>query len=165
MTTLPQRKSPRLKDFDYSQEGAYFITICIQDRVSLLGHIDNQIMNYSSAGEMVAQYWNKLPEKYDDIQLDFWVVMPNHFHGILVINRYQNNTVQTSIPVAMKWFKAMTTNAYIRNVKLYDWQRFNKRLWQHSYHDHIIRNEPDLNRIREYVQNNPALWEKDTFYV
>lgn len=164
MKSLPQRKSPRLKDYDYAQEGAYFLTICIQNRFHLLGHIDDQIMKHTPAGHMVMQFWLKLSEKYADIGLDFWVVMPNHFHGILVINRYENNTSQTSIPDVMKWFKTMTTNAYIRGVKSDGWQRFDKRLWQHSYHDRIIRNESELNDIREYVQTNPARWEADTFY-
>lgn len=164
MTSLPQRKSPRLKDYDYSEEGTYFVTVCIQDRLSLLGHIHNQNMNDSPSGEVVKQYWIKLPTKYDDIQLDFFVVMPNHFHGIIVINHFENSKMNTSIPDALKWFKAMITNAYIRGVKSHNWQRFNKRLWQQSYHDHIIRNEADLNRIREYVQTNPARWEMDTFY-
>ncbi len=86
---LPQRKANRLRDYDYAQDGAYFLTICIQNRLKLLGDVDDQIMTCSKAGHMVSEYWLKLPEKFEDIQLDFWVVMPNHFHGILVINRLE----------------------------------------------------------------------------
>jgi len=164
MSALPQRKSPRLKDYDYSQEGAYFVTICVQDHLSLFGNVAENVMILSNAGMMLGKFWTDLPNKFDDVHIDLWVVMPNHFHGIVIINRYPQNHQQTSIPQAMQWFKTITTNAYIRGIKSDNWQRFNKRLWQHSYHDHIIRNEPDLNRIREYVLTNPARWKADTFY-
>lgn len=165
MSKLPYRKSPRLKGYDYSTEGAYFVTVCVQDRRSLLGQIEDDTMALNSAGIMAGDWWRELSNKFDDIQLDFFVVMPNHFHGIIVINRYETDgSVAMSLPDIMRWFKAMTSNAYIRGVKSDNWQRFNGKLWQRSYHDHIIRNEDDLNRIREYVQTNPTRWGEDTYY-
>ena len=162
---LPQRKSPRLKGYDYSQEGAYFVTICTQLRFSLFGTIHESSMILNDAGKMLEHWWKELPNKFSDMQLlDYWVIMPNHFHGIVCLNRSKEQKEISSLPEIIRWFKTMTTNAYIRGVKEYQWQQFPKKLWQRSYHDRIIRNESDLNRIREYVISNPALWQKDIFY-
>ena len=164
MSQLPQRKSPRLKDYDYSQEGAYFVTVCVQDRLSLFGHVEGDTMTLNPAGESVAYWWQELSNRYEDIQLDLWVVMPNYFHGIVYINRHDTKHVITSLSDALQCFKTMTTNAYIRGVKTGNWKRFNRKLWQGRYHDHIIRNDADLNRIQEYVLTNSARWKTDIFY-
>jgi REP element-mobilizing transposase RayT len=162
--TLPQRKSPRLQGYDYSQEGAYFVTVCTQSRESLFGLITENMITLNPAGTMVQYWWQQLPQVYADVELDLFVVMPNHFHGIVCLNRYLQTTIQTSLPDVMRWFKTMTTNAYIRGVKECQWQPYTGKLWQRSYHDHIIRHEADLNRIREYVLHNPERWQEDKFY-
>lgn len=159
------RKSPRLQGYDYSQEGAYFVTVCVQGRLSLFGCIEYQSFIASPAGRMVAYWWQQLPHKFPDVQLDGWVVMPNHFHGILCINRHGIKNAPTSLPDVMRWFKTMTTNAYIRGVNDDDLQPFVGHLWQRSYHDRIIRDESELNRIRDYVANNPSRWGEDTFHA
>lgn len=164
MSQLPKRKSPRLKGYDYSQEGAYFVTVCVQDKLSLFGHVEDDNMILNSSGDMVAYWWQELSNRYEDIQLDISVVMPNHFHGIVYINRHDTPQIVTSLSDAMQYFKTMTTNAYIRGVKTDNWKRFNRKLWQGRYQDHIIRNDADLNRIQEYVLTNPARWTSDTFY-
>lgn len=161
---LPQRKSPRLKGYDYAQEGAYFVTTCVKSRKSFFATIDEKSISLTPAGEMLAYWWQQLPQKYTDVELDYFVVMPNHFHGIVCLNRHQQTLVEPSLSDVMRWFKAMTTNAYIRAVKEQDWQPFEGKLWQRSYHDHIIRTEADLNRIREYVLYNPERWQEDKFY-
>ena len=176
----PQRKSPRLRDYDYSQEGAYFVTVCAQGRVHLFGVVAEGEMRLNPAGVMVAQWWEKLPGKFPDIELDQYIVMPNHFHSIVVINRFglaprtdaralrtdapAGASLRTSLFAVMDWFKTMTTNAYIHGVKKRHWQPFPGKLWQRSYHDHIIRHEVDLNRLREYTIYNAAHWDKDIFY-
>ena len=155
----PQRKSPRLDGYDYSQEGAYFITICVRDRRHLLGHIVKDAMQLNAAGKMVATWWQELEKKFVSISLDAFVIMPNHLHGILL----QYDSTQ-SINDVLRWFKTMTTNAYIKGVKVSEWQAFDRRLWQRSYHDHIIRDELGLRYLREYIIYNPAKWAEDTFY-
>ena len=121
---------------------------------------------------MVTEWWLALSDKFEGIvDCDYFVVMPNHLHGIIVLRQSAaddhagSSLRKIGIPDIIGWFKTMTTNAYIKGVKGENWQRFDRRLWQHSYHDHIIRNEPDLNRLREYVLYNPATWQQDTFFT
>ena len=160
MTTYPQRKSPRLHGYDYSRGGVYFVTVCQQSRAYLFGEIVEGELRLTPAGEMVRVWWERLPEKFPALEIDHFVVMPNHFHGIVLLEGGQ-----TGLSTAMQWFKAMTTNAYIRGVKEQGWTPFEKRLWQRSFHDHIIRDERGLEMIRGYVLTNPARWEADTFYL
>lgn len=164
MKQLPQRKSPRLKNYDYAQEGVYFVTACTHQRYAMFGNIKDDTMLHNLLGDTIEQWWCEVANKYKDIQLDYYVVMPNHFHGIVVINQYRNNHSRTSLFDVMRWFKTMTTNAYLRGIKSGFWHD-DGRLWQTSYHDHIIRNQTDLQRIRQYIIDNPAKWERDTFYV
>ncbi|MEQ8672838.1 MAG: transposase [Aggregatilineales bacterium] len=184
--TYPQRKLPRLKDFDYASEGAYFVTICTQNRLPLFGIIEEDQMHPNDAGKMIQQVWDALPSKFAELALDTYVVMPNHFHGIIILV----GNAQRGIPPSSKsnsipetddhagsslqkinlsdivhWFKTMTTNAYIRGVKENNWQRFPKKLWQHSYYDHIIRNEVDLHHIQNYIINNPTKWAEDSLFI
>jgi REP element-mobilizing transposase RayT len=153
----PQRKILRLKDFDYTQNGAYFVTLCIQNRLCLLGDIHEHHLTLYAAGEMMQQWWNEISVKFSNIVLDEMIMMPNHLHGIVCMTNPQT----TSLPTVIQWFKTMTTNAYIREVKQSDWQAFEGKLWQRSYHDRIIRNETELNAIRQYIVNNPIKWETD----
>lgn len=89
----PQRKSPRLKGYDYSQNGAYFVTICTQNRQSYFGHILEQTMTLNDAGQMVQGLWNRISERFPTIDCDLSVVMPNHIHGILVIQQENENSI------------------------------------------------------------------------
>ncbi len=165
MTRFIPRKSPRLTGYDYSQDGAYFLTICTQHCVSLFGKIEGDILQLNPAGEMIIEWWIQLPIKYPSIQTDVFVVMPNHFHGILVVENHSSIQQHAhSISTAMRWFKTMTTNTYIRGVRDMEWPSFEKSLWQRSFYDHIIRDEKALNAIREYVENNPVRWMEDRFY-
>jgi len=179
-----RRRSIRLKGYDYSQAGAYFVTICTQNRLHLFGEITNDEMVLNDAGMMVVKWWNELENKYPDIELDEFAVMPNHFHGIIQI--FDTNTVGADLRVCpflcihphyqdrhvgrraglplhrmMQWFKTMSTNEYICNVKNNYWTPFIKKLWQRNYYDHIVRNENELNRIREYIIINPMQWQCD----
>ena len=180
--SLPERKNIRLKEYDYSQAGAYFITICVQNRKCLFGHIVNQEMQLNDAGKMIDKWWNELQNKFTNIQLDQYVIMPNHFHGIVFINNVPDVSVGADLRVCpqnnletgahagaplqtiIQWFKTMTTNDYIRHVKNDRWQSFDKKLWQRNYYEHVIRNDVSLNEIRDYIINNPLNWEKDSLY-
>ena len=152
----------RASSWDYSQAGAYFVTTVTHARIHLFGSVSEGVVRLNPAGQMVEKYWLELQSKYPQIELDSFVVMPNHVHGILNIkSKHQIVECGPSLGDVMKWFKSMTTNAYIRGVKDHGWQRFDGKLWQPDYWDHIIRNDADLERIREYIFNNPFQWDDD----
>jgi REP element-mobilizing transposase RayT len=167
------RRSIRLKGYDYAQTGAYFVTICTQGHVCLFGEIANRSMMLNEAGQMVESWWNELPRKFTFARLDSFIIMPNHIHGIIVFVEADvldiqraHTQVRPYKPVVglgrvMQWFKTMTTNAYIRGVRESGWSPFQKRLWQRDFYDHIVRDEDDLNRVREYIVYNPLRWPDD----
>jgi len=164
---IGHRKSPRLSDYDYSQEGAYFVTVCVQGRQALLGEILHGEMRLNQAGCMVERWWKELERKFPLIKIDeYYVVMPNHFHGIVFIPELSAPTTEgghTGPPLQriVQWFKTMTTNEYIHGVKEHGWPQFKGSLWQRSFYDHVIRDEASLNRIREYISTNPLRWDLD----
>lgn len=162
MPLWPRRKSPRLAGFDYATESAYFVTVCIQKRECLLGRVDAGILQPNAAGKMVARWWLKLESKFPSIKIDsFYVVMPNHFHGIVFLSAPGGAHTGAPLQKIVQWFKTMSTNEYIHGIKEYGWPPFRERLWQRSFYDHVIRNEESLNRIREYIATNPRRWDLD----
>jgi len=125
-------------------------------------------MHLSEQGCMIEKWWQELKAKFPLIDLDASVVMPNHFHGVVVlvgadlcVCPKEGGHTGPPLPKIIQWFKTMTTNEYIRGVKEKHWSRFNKRVWQRNYYEHIIRDEKSLNRIREYIVNNPLRWHLD----
>jgi len=171
--SLHRRRSIRLKGYDYSQAGAYYITVCVEDRSCLFGDILDGNMRLSAVGDMIASEWLALQSRFPNVELDEYIVMPNHMHGIIVIN---SDYVGAGIAHAKDWattrvaptlgdmlgaFKSSVTVNYIRGVKQLGWPRFRGRLLQRNFYEHIIRDERDLNRIREYIAKNPALWDED----
>ena len=164
---LPKRKPTRLKGYDYSTPGMYFITVCVKDRKQLLGKIvgcgnfDAPKMLLSEYGQILEKYINLMNEKYPHINIDKYVIMPNHIHIIVVITERHAGR---SLHDVMRWFETMATNEYIRYVKNGVLKSFNKRLFQKSYHDHIIRGEKDYREIWEYIDTNVVRWENDKFY-
>ena len=174
---IHHRRSVRLSGYDYSQGGWYFVTICVQDRMCLFGNIVNEQMRLNNAGLMIKNWWQKVDSKFPSVQTDKYVVMPNHFHGIINIVgaapcgrpiRDNNNnasgqphSVAPALGDILNWFKTMTTNKYICRVKQNGWPPFPGRLWQRNYYEHIIRNEKDLNHIRQYIAENPINWQTD----
>jgi len=164
------RKSPRLSGYDYSQEGAYFVTVCVQSRQALLGEMLHGEMRLNQAGCMVERWWHKLESKFAALETDFYVVMPNHFHGIALIAGNTSSALPAwpqgahmgaPLQKILQWFKTMTTNEYIHGVKEHGWPQFKGSLWQRSFYDHVIRDEASLNRIREYISTNPQRWDLD----
>ena len=159
-TNQPQRKSsPRLKEFNYSQPGMYFVTLSTQNHIPFFGDLINGNTLLNDAGKMVKKYWVDLPDKFPMIFLDEFILMPNHLHGIICIgDQYKNKSdfPSPSLSKVIQWYKTKTTNAYIIGVKKYNWVRFNKHLWQRSFYDHIIQDDKDLYQIREYIHNNPC---------
>jgi putative transposase len=177
------RHSIRLKGYDYAQAGAYYLTIVAQNRECLFGKILDDEIELTEAGKMLEKWWYELPIKFPFIETDEFVIMPNHFHGIILINlalhapatvgadqrvspglgvcQDQGSHIDASLSEIVQWFKTMTTNAYIRGVKQLGWLPFDGKLWQRNYYEHIIRNEVDLERIRKYILNNPFSWKAD----
>jgi len=183
--TLPQRRSIRLKDYDYSQAGAYFITICAHNRQKLFGEIENGEMRLNEFGEIVQEEWLKTPAMRPNIEIDEFVIMPNHFHGILIINTHDVTTVgaRCIVPLqgnsphvpSVERFGKPTSNSVptiIRGIKSAITKRVNVirnspgfPVLQRNYYEHVIRDDDDLKRIREYIINNPANWETDDNYT
>jgi len=197
---IHHRRSIRLKGYDYAQAGLYFVTICTQNRACLFGEIQNGDMILNEAGKMVDNEWLKLSQRFQNIQLHEYIVMPNHFHAILEIVGAtlvvaQNETVAQNKTNTEKGqpqgiapnekgqpqgiaptdknkalgdmvgaFESITTVEYIRGVKNNNWERFDGKLWQRNYWEHIIRNEKSYNRISEYIFKNPKNWENDKLY-
>lgn len=154
------RRSIRLRHYDYSQRGVYYVTVVTQDRACLFGQVIDALVQLSGAGLMVQSEWESLPCRFPDVELDEFVVMPNHFHGILVLADRDAATPAKLGGVVGAW-KSIVTDAYIRGVRESGWEPFRRRLWQRNYWEHIVRDESDLHRIREYIRNNPANWELD----
>ena len=168
------RQSIRLKGYDYSQAGAYFVTIVTQGRECRFGDIIDGVMRTNEAGQMVEAAWTALPQRFPGIELDAYVVMPNHMHGVIVVgaslvvapntvlatNRAGTSPAPTLGDVVGA-FKSITTHAYIQGVYDGGWLPFDKRVWQRNYYEHIIRSKIELNAIRQYIIDNPAQWEQD----
>jgi len=203
-------KQYRKRNWDYSKNGYYFVTICAEGHKNIFRNpttipvgtdpcicsSNSSICSSNSSkvlgdinivGKMVTKWWLKIPEKFEGVSLDEYIIMPNHFHGIIVICKTGNNVtinnscgeeqIHGSVPTinhnifgnvgllgqTIQWFKIMSTNEYIKNVKESNWARFQKRLWQTRFHDRIIRSEKGFWATRKYIQDNPENWGKDKF--
>ncbi|MEX1001275.1 MAG: transposase [Crocinitomicaceae bacterium] len=185
-----RRRSIRLRGYDYSKKGLYFVTICLQNRQCLFGHIQNEKMILNNPGRMVEKWYFELENKFPDIKCDTMVIMPNHFHCIIhnvgadlrVCPDYKKDYkkgqsqkiastlgehsilgehVGSPLHRVIQWFKTMTTNEYIRGVKTLGWQPFDGKLWQRNYWEHIIRNDTSYLNITEYIITNPKKWDAD----
>jgi REP element-mobilizing transposase RayT len=149
---MKHKKRRRLKDFDYSSNGAYFITFCTFDKVNQFwtedGFTNLQDITLSSFGKIMQTAIENIPSIYPNVSVDQYVIMPNHVHMILVLS-----DAQTSVPVIINQLK--------RNVT----KQIGYSIFQRSYHDHIIRNQADYEKIWEYIEDNPRKWNEDTYYL
>lgn len=165
---IHRRRSLRLKDYDYSQAGAYFVTVCVQNRECLFGEVVAGEMQLNNAGRMVVRCWQAIPDHFPHVALDVFVVMPNHVHGIIVLmggrgtacraptNEQFGKPVPGSIPTVMRSFKSAATK-HINELR----HTAGVPVWQRNYYEHIIRDENSMARIREYIINNPLQWALD----
>ena len=176
-SNLPQRRSLRLRGYDYSQPGAYFITICVEQQKCLFGEIIKGKMQLNVTGEIVAEWWNCIPQHFPSVKTEDFVIMPNHIHGIISWNidvgtgspRPQNTLIvgtvshrhkdSPSLGTIVGYFKYQSTK-YINELD----NTPGRRIWQSRYHDHVIRDDIDFGRLREYIQNNPKQWELDQLH-
>ena len=164
MRDLPVRKHPRLKGYDYNQNGAYFITFCVKDRHEILGNVVGRdapgapFVELSDSGKAVCEEIEKTQECYGGVVIDKYVVMPNHVHIIVFVDR------DNGAPGA-----ARPTNALIPTIVTIIKRKTNKAvgfaMWQDSYHDHIIHSEDEYQRIWQYIDENPMNWQKDRYFV
>jgi putative transposase len=169
--TLYQNKyrveTTRLQNWDYASDGWYYITICTKGRDNIFGIVEKGIMQLNNHGKIVEQCWFDLPNHYSNLILDAFVVMPDHVHGIMIIN---NTRVETGFkPVSTGTKPRHGIFEFVRALKTFSSRRMNeldntagKSRWQPRFHDHIIRDEQELFRIQQYIFNNPATWEKDS---
>ena len=187
-SNFPQRRAMRLRDYDYSQPGAYFVTICARHRKCLFGAITDGKMRLNEIGQIVVECWNHIQQHFPSVELGESVIMPNHFHGIISWGITETRTphpsenintgrgeVPSSVDVnpttrrvevpspslgkIMAYFKYQSTKHINRH-----YNTPGTRVWQRNYHDHIIRDDPDLQRLRQYMQNNPMKWELDQLH-
>lgn len=152
---LPQRKSPRLQGYDYASSGAYFVTICTYQRENLFGEIIGGEMCLNANGDFAKQCWLQLPKYFQAVELDAFVVMPNHMHGIISLKEDEKRTTLGNV---INHYKGSATHR-VRQINPYF-----PVVWQPRYHDHIIRNQQDYERIYAYVLSNPERWQEDKFY-
>jgi REP element-mobilizing transposase RayT len=157
------RRSIRLKGYDYAQSGAYFVTLCVQDRMCVLGDIVRNAMVFSDWGRIVAQSWTWLRDQYAYVDLDAWVVMPNHLHGIIAIVGAHRDAPLPDTPSKRK-----PLGQLIGAFKTVSTKRINlmrgtpgAKFWQRNYYEHIVRDERDMARIRQYIIDNPRRWTED----
>ena len=165
MMNLPKRKPTRLREYDYSTPGAFFITICVKDRKQLLSKIivgdgvldvpQNMLTKY---GKIAEKCIRQLDDFFDNIQVDKYVIMPNHIHFILSIQNVKNGTSGTPSPTNS------IISKFISTFKRFCDREYGKNIWQRSFHDHIIRDKYDYEKIWEYIDTNAIKWENDCFY-
>uniref|UniRef100_A0A7C4RTW2 Transposase n=1 Tax=Desulfatirhabdium butyrativorans TaxID=340467 RepID=A0A7C4RTW2_9BACT len=161
------RRSIRLAGYDYSRAGAYFITVCTHDRICLFGDIMDGEMRLNDIGRIVHDEWLHTADIRPNVELDAFVVMPNHFHGIIVL--HGRGTLQRAPTVEQ--FGKPTSNTIPTIVRLFKsavTKRINEMrgspgvpIWQRNYYEHVIRKDESLNRIREYIMTNPIHWDDD----
>ena len=161
---LPKRKLPRLKGYDYSVPGAYFVTVCAKEKKKIFGQIHNGEMQKSQVGEIAEREILKIDKHYSNVKVDKYVVMPNHIHMLITVFEAEGinpfPTICYDIPNVVGKFKAAVTrkvgNAFMHSVK--------EEVWQRSFHDHIIRNRNDYEKIWYYIDTNVLRWEGDCFF-
>ena len=168
-TQKHRRRSIRLKGYNYSSPGAYFITICAHNWECVFGEILGGTVRLSRIGEIVRDEWLKTPMIRSNVELDEYVVMPNHIHGIIIINDTGSGTSQRA--PTMERFGSSTSNSIPTIVRLFksaSTKRTNQErgargiaVWQRNYYERIVRTDREMNRIREYIFNNPMQWYYD----
>ncbi len=177
----------RLQTWDYSNNGTYFITICTQNREHFFGNIKNGIMQLSEIGKLAEQYWLEIPNHFPFVELGNFVVMPNHVHGILIINKIDNPTLSSteSVETSHCLVSKINLNTTIGSLRFQNQgkntissivgsyksivtktsrQTHSDFGWQSRFHDHIIRNSKSFDIIQNYIFENPLKWKNDKFY-
>jgi len=181
---IHNRKSIRLSDYDYSEEGFYFVTICCQDIVCRFGYVVDVNMVLNECGRIAKECWEEIPNRFLNIDLHSFIIMPNHIHGILQIKEIvgagftpaqiditratarvaptKHKNYITALSDIIGTYKSLVARSCLKLFK--EKNLFMGKLWQRNYYEHIIRNEQSFHQITEYIHTNTAKWEFDKFY-
>ncbi len=173
---IHHRHSMRLIDYDYSQEGLYFVTICTRDNRCLFGQIKGDEMCLNGAGQHANQCWYAIPQHFPQIKLHAHIVMPNHVHGVLEtagahhVPKLESVGLQSNNDSTLRTLGSVIRGFKIGVTKWFREQRpelfpIGQSIWQRNYYEHIIRDEKSYLHIAEYITNNPLKWGDDTYYV
>ncbi len=169
-------ETTRLNGYDYSKPGNYFITICTKDRKPLFGEISDERIRLSETGKIVSECWSALPNHYQNIILDEFIVMPNHIHGIIIIRNGLDYNSKHGLSEFIRAFKSFSSRRIneLRKSKIVDvgtvetglsvetGLRPVSTIWQPRFYDRVIRSDNELNRIRLYIKNNPKKIHRNT---
>ncbi len=160
-------RTRRLENWDYSTPGGYFVTICTKQKEPFLGKIIDSDMHLSIAGKIVAEEWERTGSLRESVEIDEYVTMPNHLHGIVILHHVvetprwgvliKQHQKSATLGIIINQFKSVRT----RKIRASGIENF---AWQSRYYDHIIRDEIDLHRIRKYIHENPTKWTLDNYY-
>ncbi|HAQ19254.1 MAG TPA: transposase [Prolixibacteraceae bacterium] len=175
--------SSRMQNWDYRWDAAYFITICTQNQEHFFGEIENDKMHLSGVGILADVFWHEIPNHSPNVELGQFVVMPNHIHGILVLNGNTSNPADqnvetlhaTSLHPDHAFYSGISPKSNSVSVLIRSYKsavtKHNNRLglcpkfrWQARFHDHIIRDEIEFQKIKRYIQTNPENWKNDKFF-
>ena len=164
------RRSIRLKEYDYGQAGAYFVTLCTHHRECLFGEVVEGNVVLNEMGEIVEKEWRISANLRREIELDEFVVMPNHIHGIIAIRDHHpvGATGRSPLHSKHRTLSPKSLGSFVAGFKSSVTKRINQLhgtpghpVWQRNYYEHVVRNEIDLQEIREYIENNPVKWLED----
>ena len=165
---VSRRRSIRLKAYDYSRPGAYFVTLCTHDREYLFGKVANDTMLLNSYGQITEDEWLRTPQVRTEVELDVFVVMPNHLHGIVWMKETGADSARRAHGHAPLRRQPRSLGALVAGFKSGVTKRVNAlrctpnaRVWQRNYYERVVRNEEELERVREYIINNPIRWALD----
>ena len=165
---LPKRKNMRLKNYDYNSPGAYFITICTENRKNILskivgtGVLDGPQNVLTDYGKIADKCIDQLNNYYDYLNVDKYVIMPNHIHILLQIKYEKIGPSGTPVPTNEKQNSAVSQ--FVSTFKRFSNKEYGKNIWQRRSYDHVVRNDKDYKEIWEYIENNPINWNTDDLY-
>jgi REP element-mobilizing transposase RayT len=164
-SNIHHRKAIHLKEYDYSQPGEYFVTICTKDHECIFGSIVNGAMDLSERGRIVKGCWKGIPEHFPNVELDSFIIMPNHVHGIIVINEMDIcSRGEATSPLRKSKLRNIAAYFKYQSTKLINESQGTPgaKVWQRNYYDRIIHNEKELQKIRNYIANNVLAWTFET---
>ena len=171
---MKSRKANRLQERDYSRRGCYFVTVCTRNHFRCFGEIAHERMQLSTIGMIAKECWRAIPGHFPNTDIDEYIVMPNHIHGIVIVDN-ENDSVRDAYmrPLQSKQENGDRSKMYLSkivqgfksSVTRMVGKRWDKHAcgWQRSFYDHVIRDDASLNRIREYIRNNPLKWSFDKY--
>jgi putative transposase len=165
---IHHRRSIRLKGYDYSEAGAYFVTIVTLGRVASFGEVVNGEMRLNRNGEVVQKWWDNIPQHFQNVETGVFVIMPNHVHGIIIIGEKRRGTVPVPQGGGTPPLREPTLGQIVAYFKYKSTKEINAlnngpvmKLWQRNFYEHIIRNQHDLEQTWLYIESNPAQWNTD----